>query len=225
MLEFVQSAPITAVIIAVTCIISYLAFQNRELMDKLIFHPYSVSRDSSEMVRFITNGFIHADFMHLGINMFVLYMFGGFAERTFNQIFDPTLGRIFYLVLYFGAVIVACIPAYMKHKNNSYYRSLGASGGTSAVILSYCIFLPWAYLYIMGILPVPAVVFAIGYLWYSSHMSNKASDNVAHDAHLGGAVFGLFFSLIVIIAFASSIIPQLIEGLLQGPTWPTMLGF
>lgn len=221
MLEFIQDAPITAVTIAVTCLISYLAFQNRELLDKLIFHPYSVSRDSGELVRFITNGFIHADFLHLGINMFVLYMFGGFAERTFNQIFDPMMGRILYILLYFGAIIIACIPAYMKHKHNSYYRSLGASGGTSAVILAYCFFLPWENLWIMGIVPVPAIVFAIGYLWYSSHMSNKASDNIAHDAHLGGAVYGLFFTAIVIVALAPEILPRLLEVLLQGPKWPT----
>lgn len=222
MLDFFLSAPITAITIAITCLISYLAFQNRELMDKLIFHPYSVARNPGEKVRFITNGFIHADFMHLGINMFVLYMFGGFAERTFLQIFDPMMGRILYIILYFGAIVVACIPAFMKHQNNSYYRSLGASGGTSAVILAYCLFLPWEYLYLMAILPIPAIVFAIGYLWYSSHMSNKASDNIAHDAHLGGAVFGLFFTAIIIVAFAPQILPNLLEGLLQGPSWPTM---
>ncbi len=221
MLELIQEAPITTVTIAVTCLISYLAFQNRELLDKLIFHPYTVARESSEKVRFITNGFIHADFMHLGINMFVLYMFGGFAERTFNQIFDPMMGRILYTILYFGAIIVACIPAYMKHKDNSYYRSLGASGGTSAVILAYCFFLPWENLWIMGVVPVPAIVFAIGYLWYSSHMSNKASDNIAHDAHLGGAVYGLFFTAIIIVAFAPEILPRLLDVLLLGPKWPT----
>ncbi len=221
MLDFLLSAPITAVTIAVTCLISYMAFQNREFLDKLIFHPYSVSRDSGEMVRFITNGFIHADFLHLGINMFVLYMFGGFAEIKFNHLFGPALGRILYIFLYFGAIIIACLPAYMKHKNNSYYRSLGASGGTSAVILSYCIFLPWATLKLMGIVPIPAIIFAIGYLWYSSHMSNKASDNIAHDAHLGGAVYGLFFTLIVIVTFASSTI----EGLLQGPDFSEMFSF
>ena len=226
MLDLFQGAPITMVTIAVTCLISYLAFQNRELLDKLIFHPYSVSREPSEKVRFITNGFIHADFMHLGINMFVLYMFGGFAERTFNQIFDPMMGRILYILLYFGAVIVACIPAYMKHKNNSYYRSLGASGGTSAVILTYCLFLPWEWLYIMGILPIPAIIFAIGYLWYSSHMSNKAADNIAHDAHLGGAVYGLFFTMIILVALAPPhIIPNIFDGFLQGPSWPTGMGF
>ncbi len=221
MQEILQYYPLTAAIIAITCIISYLAFENRELLDKLIFHPYTVARDSGERVRFLTNGFIHADMMHLGINMYVLYMFGGTMERIFvADLFGPVIGRVAYLALYFGAVIVACFPSYRKHKNNPNYRSLGASGGTSAILLAYCLFYPWAWLLLMFVLPVPAIVAAIGYLWYSSYMSKKASDNIAHDAHLGGAVFGIFFTLVVIFAFAPEIVPNMIEGILQGPGMP-----
>jgi len=222
MQEILQYYPLTAAIIAITCIISYLAFENKELLDKLIFHPYTVSRESSEKVRFLTNGFIHADMMHLVLNMYVLYVFGKTVEFIFvDQLFGPALGRILYLVLYFGAVIVACFPAFQKHKNNAHYRSLGASGGTSAILLAFCIFYPWDWLLLFFIIPIPALVAAIGYLWYSQHMSKQASDNIAHDAHLGGAIFGLFFTLIIIFALAPDVVPNIWADIMQGPSMPS----
>jgi len=221
MLDIIKQAPLTSIIVAITCIVSYLAFQNRELLDKLIFHPYTVAREGSEKVRFLTNGFIHADMMHLILNMYVLYMFGSTVEIIFvNQLFDPMIGRVLYLLLYFGAVIVACIPAFMKHKDNPNYRSLGASGGTSAILLAYCLFYPWNWLLLFFIIPIPAIVAAFGYLLYSSYMSKQTSDNIAHDAHLGGAVFGIIFTLIVIFAFVPEVVPGMIEGILQGPSMP-----
>jgi len=220
MQEAFQYYPLTAIIIAITCIVSYMAFNDRGLLDRLLFHPYTVANDSAERVRFITNGFVHADFMHLGLNMYVLYIFGGTVENIFvAQLFGPAIGRVAYLLLYFGAVIMASYPSYMKHKNNPSYRALGASGGTSAILLAYVIFYPWNWLLLMFIIPVPALVAAIGYLWYSSHMAkNGSSDNIAHDAHLGGAVYGIFFTLIAILALAPEVIPNLLESIMEGPT-------
>jgi len=214
-----QDSPLTIIIIAITCIVSYMAFQKRELLEKMLFHPYSVARDNNEKVRFITNGLVHADMMHLILNMYVLYIFGGTVENIFvSQLFGPVIGRVAYLILYFGAVIMASYPSYMKHKNNPNYRALGASGGTSAILLAYVIFFPWAWLLLFFIIPIPALLAAVGYLWYSSHMAkNGSSDNIAHDAHLGGAVYGIFFTLLIILALAPEIIPGLIEGILQGP--------
>ncbi len=221
MQEALQYYPLTVVIIAITCIISYMAFNDRGLLDRLLFHPYTVARDSKEKVRFITNGFVHGDMMHLGLNMYVLYMFGGYVEATFvNSLFGPIIGRAAYLILYFGAVIMASYPSYKKHKDNPNYRALGASGGTSAVLLAYVIFNPWAWLLLMFIIPVPALVAAVGYLWYSSYMDKHGNDNIAHDAHLGGAIFGIFFTLLLIFGLAPDAVPSIISDILAGPTMP-----
>ena len=118
---------ITLYITIATVAISLLAMNNESLMDKLIFHPYSVARDN-QLYQYITSGFIHADFMHLAFNMFSFYMFGDLVEQYFSMLFGAS-GSFFYLLLYFSALIVCLVPTYYQHKNKYNYRSLGASGG------------------------------------------------------------------------------------------------
>ena len=60
---------ITLIITIITVAISILAMYNEPLMDKMIFNPYTVQR-KNQWYRFISSGFIHADFMHLAFNMF-----------------------------------------------------------------------------------------------------------------------------------------------------------
>ena len=115
---------ITLYITVVTVIVSVLAFYNAALMDKLIFHPYSVSRDN-EWYRFISCGFIHADFMHLAFNMFSFYMFGDYVEQYFNMLFGQN-GKLLYLFLYLSALAVCLIPTYLQQKDRYNYNSLGA---------------------------------------------------------------------------------------------------
>ncbi len=142
-------------IIIVTCIISVVALQNNALMNKWIFSPYLVKQEN-QYYRFLTSGFLHGDWMHLFINMLVLYFFGRNVEHTF-QLFWGTLGLYYYILLYLGAIIISEISTYKKHKDNPGYRSLGASGATSAVLFSSILIYPIDKVCLWGLLCVPGV--------------------------------------------------------------------
>ena len=184
---------ITLVIVAITCIVSFLSFSNEKMMDELIFYPPAITRDN-QWYRFITSGFIHADIQHLAFNMFTLYFFGKNWESAYNDYLG--LGKIWYIILYLGALVVSQMPSYIKNRNNYHYRSLGASGAVSAIVFSMILLMPWSTLYVF-ILPVPAIIYAVLYLGYTIYMSRKGGDSINHDAHLWGAIFGIIFSIVL----------------------------
>jgi membrane associated rhomboid family serine protease len=182
---------ITLSIIVLTCLISASAFNNSKILDDLIFWPPAISI-RHQYYRFITCGLIHADVMHLAFNMFTLYSFGRVMEAYYMGVLG--LPHYFYLLLYVGGLIVANIPTYLKRRDDYNYRSLGASGAVCAVMFSFILLRPWERLYLI-VLPVPAIVFAVLFLVYSVYMSRRGGDNVNHDAHFWGALFGIVFTI------------------------------
>lgn len=196
---------ITYILLVATVLISIGAFQNGAWWDKSMFYPYLMQR-SQEWWRFISHGFVHADYQHLIFNMLTLFFFGRAVEEGYASLFgNEWVFPLFYL----SALVVSSLPDYLKHKDHSWYRSLGASGAVAAVMFSCIVFDPWAELRINFILPIPAILFAVGYLWYSNYMSKQNADHIAHGAHLFGALYGMLFPMI----FHPSIIPYFIEQL------------
>lgn len=177
----------TFIIIAITCLVSFAGFSNPNLVEKLKFNAFKVNRDK-QYYRFISHGFVHADMTHLLFNMISLYFFGTYAE----MIFAPS---IIFVLFYVFALAFASIPDFLKHKNNPYYSSIGASGAVSAVIFSMVLFKPWAIIYVYFI-PLYFILYAILFLAYSVYMSKKNLDNIGHTAHLTGAIFGIIATLI-----------------------------
>lgn len=112
-----------------------------------------------------------------------------------------------FLAFYLGAIAIANIESILQHRNNPMYRSLGASGGVSAIIFSYIIFNPSSTLYLFFAIPIPGLVFAIGYLIYSSYASKAMNDNINHDAHIWGAITGIAFSII----YDPSVVARMID--------------
>lgn len=208
----------TLIIIVITVLISWQAFNNPLLKEKLIFNPVAIE-ERGEYYRFLTHGFIHADFQHLLFNMYALYIFGGTVEYVFESfLFNAMVGKLAYLVFYLVAIVAASYPDYLRHRNNYAYGSLGASGGVAATIWPYIMLAPWNWFIFP---PLPAIVLGIGYIVYS-HFADKAGrDNIGHNAHLWGAVFGLVVYVILIIVNA----PELLEifiyqlGQPQGPNF------
>ncbi len=186
---------ITILIIVFTVLISVLCFNNSNNLDKLIFYPYVIKRNKDQWFRFITGGFIHGDFIHLFFNMFVLYSFGDALENGFFRTVFGEYYRLSYIVFYVSAIAMADVYTYLKHKDNSGYRSLGASGAVSAVTFACILFAPNMRLLVMGI-PMPGYVYGLLYLIYSTYASKKNIGNIAHDAHLWGAIYGLVFPLL-----------------------------
>jgi len=183
--------PITISIIAITCLISIAGFSNPKIINELIFWPPAIT-NHRQYYRFVTCGFVHANFMHLAFNMFTLYFFGRIMELYY-------MGRLglqnyYFLILYIGALIISVLPTYFKQKNNYNYRSLGASGAVCAVLFAFVLLDPWATILVLFI-PLPAIVYAVLFLFYSMYMSKKGGDYINHDAHFYGALFGVAFTL------------------------------
>jgi membrane associated rhomboid family serine protease len=185
---------ITLILVLVTALISYQSFNNPNLFHKLKHTPYLVDRQK-EYYRFLSSGFVHADWMHLIINMFVLYQFGEYVEHKFVFYFGDLMGRLNYLILYLATLLLSDIPSFFKHRENPHFSSVGASGAVSGIIFVYVLFQPWSILLLFFIIPIPAIIAAVLYLVYSSWASNRARDFINHDAHFYGAIAGLLIAL------------------------------
>ena len=145
--------------------------------------------------RMISSGFIHADFMHLAINMFVLYMFGEIMEEYFNYVYGSN-GAFYFLTLYLSSIIVANISSVIKHRDNGGYNALGASGATSALVFSFIVLDPWGKTVGFFFIPpglLPNIAFGGLYLAYCVYMSKRGQDNIGHEAHFYGALWGALF--------------------------------
>ena len=182
---------ITWLIIGVTVLTSYLAFQNVDLMVKLRFNAAQIIHNK-EYYRLVTHAFIHVSWSHLIVNMLVLYFFGPIVESYFEYYFGIK-ANVFYLLLYFGGILVSNIFGLIKHHNNYYYNAVGASGAVSAVLFAFIFFDPLQKILIFFVLPLPGILFAVIYIAYSYQMSKRDNDNIAHDAHFLGALFGFLF--------------------------------
>ena len=182
---------ITYFLIGVTVLVSYMAFSNPPLMDKLQFNAAKIVHQK-QYYRLISHALLHAGWTHLFVNMLVLYFFGTAVEQYFKYFFGRT-GGAYFLLLYAGGTLFSNIYALMKHKNNYYYNAIGASGAVAALLFTFIFINPWEKVYFFGLLPIPGIIFAGLYLVYSYQMSKKELDNVAHDAHFLGALFGFIF--------------------------------
>ncbi len=199
---------ITIIIIAITCVVSLLAFNSSALMSRFDLRPYLIDQ-RKQYYRIITHGFLHADWVHLFVNMFVLYSFGTAVEYYFSQ-FLP-YGSLNYLLLYFGAMASATATTIKKYKNNFSYTAVGASGAVSAVVFASIVFDPWNKIYLFAIIPIPGIVFGFLYMLYSNYMSRKSLDNVNHEAHFLGALFGFMFPMVIESRLLSFFIQKLME--------------
>ena len=187
---------ITLIFVIVTVLISIYAWNNESITQKWIFNPYAV-KHRRQYYRFITSGFLHGGIVHLLFNMLVLYMFGEQVEEVFKSIYGD-FGKVVFSALYLLGIIVSDIPTFAKHKDTPHYNALGASGGVSSILFSYILFDPSNKLYLYGIIGLPGIVWALLYMIYSYYMSKRQVDNVNHDAHLYGGLFGVIFTLLTI---------------------------
>lgn len=203
---------ITLLIIIITCIVSFICFENRRMFDQLKHHPVSESKNG-EWYRMISSGFLHADYFHLGINMYVLYGFGTAVENEFLHHYGEVMGRFIYLLLYIVMIVLADIPSFLKHKNNYGYSAIGASGAVSGILFIFILFSPWSTLRLYFAIPIPAIVFGVLYLLYSSWASKNAKDNIGHDAHFYGAVAGMVLASILLPQTLGNFIQLFIQGL------------
>ena len=197
---------ITILIIIITAIISYVSQNRQDIMQKLIMHPYTVSREK-QYYRLLTSGFIHSGLIHFFFNMLALYFFGPWIENIFKEL-HPGSGGLLYIVFYLSAIVVSDLTSLRKHKDNPGYFSLGASGAVSAIVFSWIMFFPTRTIYVYFI-PMPGFILGVLYLIYSFYQSKNPNSHINHDAHLWVAVYGVIFTTILY----PSVIPRFIQQL------------
>jgi membrane associated rhomboid family serine protease len=203
----------TYILIAFTALISITAFNKHDWFLKLQFNPYQVYH-RKEFYRLLTHGFLHANWTHLIVNMLVLFFFGPHVENTLKVILRPEMQpwyRLIFILFYFAGIIVASLISLFRHKDDVWYNAVGASGAVSSVIFFFIFFNPWEMIYFYGILPVPGIIMGVLYLIYSQIMSRRDTDNVNHDAHFVGALFGFVFPLLINYHLIHYFIDQLLS--------------
>ena len=181
-----SNAPGTIGILLVTSIVSLLGLYGRpQLIEKSLFRPYEVVR-KSHYYTLVTSGLVHGSFAHLLFNMLTFYFFGPPLERV--------VGTTQFVLLYLVGLILSEARTFLQHRNDPRYAALGASGAVSAVLFASIVFFPRQSIFILPFpVPIPAPIFAIGYLAYSWYLARRAQDGINHTAHIDGAVTGLLF--------------------------------
>ncbi len=195
---------VTTIIVIITCLVSYAAFNNEKMKNDMLFWPSEVD-SQKQYYRFLSHGLVHLDLMHLAFNMIALYSFGGYVEQYLFS--SPTLfgntGKIFFLVLYITAIAVAALPDYFKNRGYYEYRSLGASGAVSAVVFAGIMLRPNLPINILFIpIDIPGYIFGPIFLVISAFLGKKGMDNIGHTAHITGALYGLVFTVVTAKVFA-----------------------
>lgn len=188
---FLANSPLTLGILAVTCIVSWLAFKDAKLMQRLLLWPPAVEK-KHEYWRLLSYGLVHADFQHLLFNMITLFFFG----RAMEGLYADHLGPLGFLWFYLGGLLVSILPSYIKNRHNANYRSLGASGAVSAVLFAFILISPWSMI-IVFVIPVPAIVYAVVFLAFSIYMDQRGGGSINHSAHILGAAYGIVFTVIM----------------------------
>src|SRR6266581_7311891 len=175
-----------ALVIGLTCVVSWLGFKSHAFEAKYIFEPEAILA-WKEYYRLLTSGFLHAGWWHLLVNMLSLYLIGRYVEFSF--------GAGHFLMIYFGAIVGGNVLSLYVHRHHE-YRAYGASGGVCGIIFAYILLFPGAAIYQPPVpFAIPAWLYAIGFIAVS-FVGMKANNkgNMGHDAHLGGAIVGLLIA-------------------------------
>jgi membrane associated rhomboid family serine protease len=181
-----RALPLPWILIASVTAVSLLAWAIKPVWHALLLQPFRV-RQQGHVHRLLTAGWVHGSLSHLVFNMVSLYFF---AEPVLR-----VLGTTRFLALYVSAVVLAFVPTTLRHMRDPKYCSVGASGAITAVMFSGILLDPTMKLYVMLVpIPVPAAVFAVGYLAYSAWSSYRSDSEVNHDAHFAGAIYGVIFT-------------------------------
>lgn len=179
-----SSAPASFALLLLIGLVSVIAFSAPGVVERNLLRPYRVLRQR-DFIPLVTCGFIHANWSHLIFNALTLYFFGPNLEQT--------IGTPHFVALYFIGLVLSSAGTVWKHRNDPNYASLGASGAILAVLFAYIVYYPTQMLYLYFAIPIPAVLFAFGYLAYTIWASKNPHGGINHDAHLDGALTGLLF--------------------------------
>lgn len=182
-------APVTYALIVANIIASCWAFFfDDEFVGHFAFDIDAVKRHGQHY-RIFSSSFLHADPFHLLLNMVTLFYFGPLVENV--------LGKLGFLVVYFGAILSSGILSYYVNRHNGLYTSLGASDATSGILFSFVVMTPFSMLEILFV-PMPAWMFGILFILISMQLMNRQDRIISHEGHLGGAVAGVILTVLML---------------------------
>ena len=203
---------VTTTIIIACVIFSLIAFNNGDIFHRFLFSPFACFH-YNQHYRLITHAFLHGDYAHLAFNMFALYMFGEIVEDQAFPILFGEKATFYYILLYLGGIIFSSLFEFFRQKDNPNYSSVGASGAVNAVVFSAILINPTMGMGLLFIpIFIPAWLFGILFLIYSWYMAKRGGDNIGHNAHFFGALFGLGFTLALKPALFNYFIAQVFGG-------------
>lgn len=186
---------ITYVIIGIAVLISLKGFNDSYFLDQYLYKPYNVNH-YKQYYRIFTHVFLHGDPMHLLFNMLTLYFFGPWVEVVFRNNLGYVGGSILFIAFFVLSSMFSTLIQYARHKDHEFYRSLGASGAVSSILFAVIMMFPMLEIHIFFAIPIPAFIFGPLYLAYEFWSDKNSKGNIAHDAHISGALFGIVFILI-----------------------------
>ena len=179
---------VVILIIIANVLFSMKGFENYTFFEMYKFQINKIL--NGEKIRMISSGFLHADWVHLGFNMYALYLFGDIVSKI--------LGIPNFLIIYFGSLLAGSLYTLYYHKNEPFYSAIGASGAVSGIVYASILLFPDMQLLLFFAIPVQGYVFGVGYLLYSIYGMRKQLGNIGHAAHLGGTIGGFAITLLLV---------------------------
>ena len=178
---------VTLGVIAVNVLISFKGFKDQTFFNKYKFNVGDIKRGSKFQI--LTSGFLHVDTSHLFVNMLTLYFFA--------NVIIYAMGAPAFLIIYLGSLLLGNLLSYYFHKDDMHYTAVGASGAVMGILYSAILLQPDMTLGLFFIIPIPAYIFGIGYLFYTIYGMKRRTDNIGHDAHFGGATGGYLLTMLL----------------------------
>jgi membrane associated rhomboid family serine protease len=183
------------ILLALTILMSLMAFNQPIFFEKCLFRPYAI-KHQQQYWRWVSGGFTHADYGHLIVNMLSFYFFAEYVQTYYDDLL-PLPAGILFAFFYLLAIVMSSMFDYYRYQDQFAYSALGASGAVAAVIFSFILFNPFQSIYLYYVIKIPAWLFGVLYLFYEYKMAQKGRDNIGHNAHFFGAIFGFFFPIIL----------------------------
>lgn len=195
---------ITYLLIAIISAVSLYAMWDRKIFNRLLFHPVSIIH-KKEYYRLVSSALVHNNILHLGLNVFMLYVFCTGLEESI-----PRIEQLAILLIIIGSLVAGNFLSLIVNRRDVAYSCAGASGIVIGCISSYMIFHPFEkHLSIPLMADIPNIYSAAGFLIIMLLYSRKFNrGKIDYSVHVGGGIGGIVATALMW--------PDLLRNILQG---------